>query len=215
MRRITLRLTLRYLRVLKFFGGLGVKIIWWELLLRRIGFRRWARRTALERYRKAAAHYRSLAVRLGGIWIKVGQFLSARVDVLPGEITEELAGLQDEVPEEDFKDILSLIESEFGNRPDEIFPWINPTPLASASLGQVHRAQLPDGSEVVVKIQRPGIDALIEIDLRALQVVIGWLKRFAAIRKRIDLDALFREFSRTVWEEIDYLAEGENAKRCI
>jgi predicted unusual protein kinase regulating ubiquinone biosynthesis (AarF/ABC1/UbiB family) len=208
-----MRLTLRYLRVLLFFGGMAIKVVWWELLLRRIGFRRLARRTAPGRYRKAAAQFRRLAIRLGGIWIKVGQFLSARVDILPRGITDELAGLQDEVPEEDFSAIMALVQSEFGRRPDEVFPRLDSKPLASASLGQVHRAHLVDGTEVVVKIQRPGITALIEIDLRALRVVIGWLRLFAAVRRRIDLDALFTEFSRTVWEEVDYLAEAENAKR--
>jgi predicted unusual protein kinase regulating ubiquinone biosynthesis (AarF/ABC1/UbiB family) len=160
-----------------------------------------------------ASNFRFLATRLGGIWIKVGQFLSARADVLPREITDELAGLQDEVTAEEFSDIKTLVEKEFDQPTKTIFPWIDPEPLASASLGQVHRAHLPAGDEIVVKIQRPGIEALIDIDLRALKVVIGWMKRFSAIRRRIDLDALYDEFSRTLWEEVDYLAEAENAKR--
>ena len=153
-----------------------------------------------------------MATKLGGIWIKVGQFLSSRADVLPRSITDELAGLQDEVKPETFDTLRVVLNQEFDNRIEAIFSWLDSDPLASASLGQVHRARLIDGENVVVKIQRPGIKELIAIDLRALRVVIGWLKRIRAIAKRADLEALFEEFSRTVWEEVDYLAEADNAK---
>src|SRR4030065_435437 len=86
-------------------------------------------------------------------------------------------------------------------------------PLASASLGQVHRARLGDGSAVVVKVQRPGIEGVLTVDLAALRTAIGWLKRFRAIARRADLEALFREFSRTLWDEIDYVKEADNARR--
>jgi predicted unusual protein kinase regulating ubiquinone biosynthesis (AarF/ABC1/UbiB family) len=172
-----------------------------------------ARRTVSRRYGSAARRFRELAVRLGGIWIKVGQFLSARVDVLPKSMTDELSGLQDEVPAESSEIMLSVLSEEFEGGWEEHFSWFNPEPLASASLGQVHRGRLHTGEEVVVKVQRPRIDELIMVDLAALEIVIGWLKRLKAVARRVDLDALVAEFSRTVWEEIDYLAEADNARR--
>ncbi len=202
----------RYRRVLLFFARVALGLLWWDVALRRIGLRGLARRTAASRYRRAAQRYRNLAVALGGLWIKVGQFLSARVDVLPVDVTAELAGLQDEVPEEPIEPILAVIAAEFRRPADECFPWFDPHPLASASLGQVHRARLANGEEVVVKVQRPGIEQIIRVDLEALERIIGWLKRYRAITRRANLDALLEEFSRTLWAELDYLAEADNAR---
>jgi predicted unusual protein kinase regulating ubiquinone biosynthesis (AarF/ABC1/UbiB family) len=188
-------------------------VAWWDIFLRRLGLRALARRTAQERYRRAAVRFRALAAELGGLWIKVGQFLSARVDVLPPSITTELAGLQDEVAPETFEAMRAVVEAELGTPLGDRFEWFDHEPLASASLGQVHRARLREGQAVVVKVQRPNIQAVIQVDLAALKTVIGWLKRYRPIRRRADLEALLAEFSRTLWEEVDYLAEAENARR--
>lgn len=203
----------RYVRVLAYFGMLIIHVLWWDIFLRSLGLEKLSRRTRDSRYRSWAKRYRNLSTELGGIWIKVGQFLSARVDVLPPSIIEELSGLQDEVPAENFESMLAVIESEFGEALADCFAWFDSQPLASASLGQVHRARLADGRNVVVKVQRPKIEEKLSIDLAALRVVIRWLKRFRPISRRANLDSLFIEFSRTVWEEIDYLAEAENASR--
>jgi predicted unusual protein kinase regulating ubiquinone biosynthesis (AarF/ABC1/UbiB family) len=205
--------SLRYIRILTYFGLLMLNTLWWDVILGKIGLRALSRRTSDARYRRWADRFVRLATRLGGIWIKVGQFLSARVDVLPQAITAELSRLQDEVPAENFDAMYEVIQAEFEDGVDKKFAWFDEEPLASASLGQVHRARLPDGDEVVVKVQRPGIDQLIRIDLTALRVVSGWLKRFKPIARRVNLDALYAEFSRTVWEEVDYLAEADNARR--
>lgn len=156
---------------------------------------------------------------MGGVLIKVGQFLSARVDMLPPVVTEELSGLQDKVPPEDYREIRELAEAELGASLQEHFAAFEEEPLASASLGQVHRATLKSGDDVesvtrrvVVKVQRPRIETLIETDLSALRTVIRWLKRYPPIRRRADLPALLDEFSRILYEEIDYLAEGRNAE---
>jgi len=210
--RLSSVLSIRYLRVLSYFGSVALSFIWWHIILRSLGLGRLARRGAHARYRRWAIRFRRLATRLGGIWIKVGQFLSSRVDVLPESIIIELAGLQDEVGAENFDAMLGVVEEEFEDV-EEKFASIEEQPLASASLGQVHRARLSDDSQVVVKIQRPNIDELIRIDLAALKVVIGWLKRFKPVARRVDLDALLDEFSRTLWEEVDYLAEAENVRR--
>ncbi|HEY46162.1 MAG TPA: AarF/ABC1/UbiB kinase family protein [Anaerolineae bacterium] len=203
----------RYARVTRFFATVVISALFWDVILRRIGLRRLSRRTAARRYRNAAIRFRALATRLGGVWIKVGQFLSARLDILPETITSELAGLQDEVDPESFEAMRKMVEEEFGVSLEERFADFDPHPLASASLGQVHRATLPSGESVVVKIQRPDIHDLIQVDLAALTRVIGWLKRYPPITRRANLDALMTEFSRTLWEEVDYLAEAENARR--
>lgn len=160
---------------------------------------------------------------MGGVMIKVGQFMSARLDVLPKEITDELSGLQDEVKPEPFDEIRKVIEAEFGADIDSKFAEFKSQPSAAASIGQVHLAKLrstgqPDDladvfSTVAVKIQRPFIEQIIETDLSALRVVSGWLMRYPPIRKRADIPALLREFSRSLYEEIDYINEGKNAER--
>lgn len=213
------RLQARYRRIMAFFTRLTLSFIFWELLLPRLGLRAITRRTRPARIRKAAQQFRSLAVQLGGVMIKVGQFLSSRLDVLPPEATEEFAGLQDEVPPEDFEAIRQLAEAKLGAPLNHLFTDFDPAPLAAASLGQVHRAYLradaPLAAEfrkVVVKIQRPYIENLIEVDLRALKRFGGWLERYQPIRRRADVPALIEEFSATIRQEVDYLAEGRNAE---
>ena len=192
---------------------MGLGIVVWDIGLRVIGLGRIARRTAPARYRLIARRYRRLAARLGGVWIKVGQFLSARVDVLPEVITAELAGLQDEVsPEYRRCPCAESSNRNSGKHVDQVFTAFEDRPLASASLGQVHRARLGDQA-VVVKVQRPDIQRLLEVDLAALRVVVGWLKHYPPVARRADLDALLAEFSRTLWAEIDYVAEAQNAGR--
>jgi predicted unusual protein kinase regulating ubiquinone biosynthesis (AarF/ABC1/UbiB family) len=210
---------MRYLRIISFFARVVVNVIFWEIFLTRIGLRSLAKSTRSRRYRAIAARFRALAIRMGGVMIKVGQFLSTRLDVLPAEITDELAGLQDEVPAEAFADIRAQAEVEFGSILADRFAFFDETPLAAASLGQVHRARLhaPDAEAVgfegvVVKIQRPGIEQLVEVDLSALRRVGGWLKHYRPVSDRADVPALIEEFSATVYEEIDYLAEGRNAE---
>jgi predicted unusual protein kinase regulating ubiquinone biosynthesis (AarF/ABC1/UbiB family) len=214
------RLRARYRYIMGFFARATASFIFWEIILPRLGMRGWTRRTRSQRYKHIAARFRAMAIRMGGVMIKVGQFLSARLDVLPVEITEELSGLQDEVPAEDFGAIRKLAEAELGASLEERFERFESEPLAAASLGQVHRARLradvPEAKEfqeVVVKIQRPFIDQLIDVDFSALRRVAGWLMRYEPIRKRVDVRALISELETTVHQEIDYFAEGRNAER--
>jgi predicted unusual protein kinase regulating ubiquinone biosynthesis (AarF/ABC1/UbiB family) len=212
------QLRARYRRIMTFFAIATLEFILWELIVARIGFRKYVRASRAERYRKVAARFRRLAVRMGGVMIKVGQFLSTRVDVLPQEITKELSGLQDEVPPEEFDGIRQLAEAELGAPLSEKFESFDEMPLAAASLGQVHRARLcvkdiaGDFCNVVVKIQRPFIDQLIEVDLSALRRFGGWLQHYKPVAKRVNVPALVEEFSTITRAEVDYIAEGHNAE---
>ncbi len=208
----------RYRRITFFFGRVLFSLFFWEIIFPRIGFRKVVNRTRSRRLSNIAKEYHDLAVRLGGVLIKVGQFLSARMDVLPAEITDELAGLQDEVPPEDPQKIRALAEAELGAPLTEKFAAFEDTPLAAASLGQVHRARLKPadalefGTEVVVKVQRPDIETIIATDLSALRWVGQVVMRYRPVRKRVDVPALLAEFTSVLYEEIDYLAEGRNAE---
>lgn len=212
----------RYRRITWFFAGLILHLIWWDIFLRRIVPGRVLESRA-ERWRRLSRRFRQLAVEMGGVLIKLGQFLSSRVDVLPPEITEELKGLQDEVPPEDTEDILQVVAEELGDL-SERFVEFERQPLAAASLGQVHRAWLRShhnsgdgepgrGPAVVVKVQRPGIVQTVQTDLAALRVVARWMMRYKPIRRRADMPALLEEFARTLWEELDYELEADNAER--
>ena len=210
----------RYRRILRFASRYLVQSWWYEIFLPRIGLARIAERTRTRRMLRIARRFRVLAIDLGGLMIKVGQFMSSRLDVLPPEITSELEGLQDEVPAVSFAAIRELAEAELGASLESVFTYIDPTPVAAASLGQAHRARLTDAvaedtglREVVLKIQRPGIDLIVDVDLRALRRVGGWLSRVRLVSDRVDMPALVEEFAHTSLEEIDYLHEAQNAER--
>lgn len=202
----------RYRKVRRFVTRVFLQVVWWDVVLNVPGLRRF-RRPPLVRYQEIARRYRSLAAEMGGVLIKLGQFLSTRVDILPPEITGELAGLQDEVPPERFADIARQIEADFGRPAAEVFAWIATEPVGAASLAQVHPARLPTGEEVVVKVLRPGIDVLVETDLAAVRLAARLLKFSKTIRRRIDLNRVGVEITSTTLAELDLVAEGKNAER--
>jgi predicted unusual protein kinase regulating ubiquinone biosynthesis (AarF/ABC1/UbiB family) len=210
----------RYRRILRFAGWHLAQTGWYEIVLPRIGLGRVAERTRARRMRRFARRFHLLAVDLGGLMIKVGQFMSSRLDILPPEITTELEGLQDEVPPVPFSAIRALAEAELGMPLERAFAAVAETPVAAASLGQAHRAWLSsfDAAEtglngVVLKVQRPGIDEIVDVDLAALRKVGGWLSHIRLVYDRVDMPALVEEFALTSLEEIDYLHEAMSAER--
>ncbi len=151
---------------------------------------------------------------LGPTYIKLGQILSTRPDLIPMEYIQELSKLQDEVPAFPFEEVCKVIESEFGRPPADIFDQLDKMPLASASIGQVHRAILKDGDPVAVKFQRPGIRKTVEIDLEIM------LHLATLAEHHIEELVLHRpvkiveEFARTLEQEMDYKIEADNMERC-
>jgi predicted unusual protein kinase regulating ubiquinone biosynthesis (AarF/ABC1/UbiB family) len=210
----------RYRRILRFAARHLASLWWFELVLPRFGLNSIANKTRTKRLQRIARSFQKLALDLSGLLIKLGQFMSTRLDILPPEITKELEGLQDEVPAVPFDLIRGLAERELGLPLEQVYSWVDPVPLAAASLGQVHRATLAEQDaddtgllNVVLKIQRPGIDQIVEVDLSALRRVAGWLSRIRLVNRRADMPALMDEFANTCLEEIDYLNEASNAER--
>ncbi|NJL94510.1 MAG: AarF/ABC1/UbiB kinase family protein, partial [Anaerolineae bacterium] len=199
------------MRIIAFFTFHFVEFVFWEFWVAALfGPDLPARRREL-RTQRAAVRFRRMAVELGGVLIKLGQFVSTRVDVLPPSVIRVLEGLQDEVRPADFAAIEAVLDEELGDRLQD-FTRFTPQPIAAASLGQVYRATLPEHN-VVVKVQRPGIERLVATDLGALEVVCRWSMRAAFIRRRADMPQLLEEFSSVLWEELDYIAEANNAER--
>ena len=158
--------------------------------------------------------FRRTAIDLGGVMIKLGQFLSSRADLLPQRALDVLSSLQDEVPPAPFGHVVSVIESELHQPIAALFRSIESDATAAASLGQVHRAVLAaTGETVAVKVQRPNIERLVSTDLSTLRFVIWVIGRFVDTTAFIDLNGVYREFRRTLFEELDYVREASNARR--
>nr|WP_088894694.1 AarF/ABC1/UbiB kinase family protein [Leptolyngbya ohadii] len=164
-----------------------------------------------KRRRAQAVWIRETFLDLGPTFIKVGQLFSTRADLFPVEYVEELSKLQDKVPAFSYDQIETIIEQDFGRSIPELFSSFDPIPLAAASLGQVHRAQLHSGEEVVVKVQRPGLKKLFTIDLQILKGIARYFQSHPKWGRGRDWMGIYEECCRILWEEIDYLNEGRNA----
>ena len=162
-------------------------------------------------YERQARRFTRNAEEMGGLLIKVGQFLSSRVDLLPKPYLTELAKLQDRVQAAPWESIKPIIEQEMGPLRSQ-FLWFSDTPLAAASLGQVYEAVLLDGDRVAVKVQRPGITRIVQADLQALGWVVRLATRVTEFGKTFNLTTVLREFRRLVFEELDYQHELANTE---
>ena len=157
-------------------------------------------------------HLRELLDELGPTFVKFGQLLSTRPDVVPPDIVAELRGLQDDVRPFPFAEARAVIEDELGLSLEQAFARFDETPIAAASIGQVHRAQLPDGSEVVVKVQRPNAPAQIESDLALLYQAARLIRERVRALDFIDAGELVDEFAGSIRQELDYKLEARNAE---
>jgi ubiquinone biosynthesis protein len=160
-----------------------------------------------------AAHLRMVLEELGTTFIKLGQILSTRSDLLPPEYQAELARLQDAAPPVPPDIVQETIVAELGHPIETAFACFDFTPLASASIGQAHAATLLDGTEVVVKVRRPGIVEQVAEDLEILQNLAVWASHHWDLADQYDLVGLAHEFARTLRDELDYLLEARNAER--
>ena len=166
------------------------------------------------RLRKQAAWLRESLIDLGPTFIKIGQALGTRADLLPLEYVKELATLQDQVPAFSTAEAFASIESELGRGLHECYAEIDSEPIAAASLGQVYRARLATGEEVAVKVQRPNLHATIEFDVAILFRLVKLTNRFfPRANENADWEGMLREFHSTIFEEMDYVKEGRNADR--
>lgn len=147
---------------------------------------------------------------LGPTFIKIGQIISTRPDIVSPEVAEELAKLQEAVNPFPFIDVKEVIETSFGEPIEAVFSEISPTQVAAASLSQVHRAKLPTGREVAVKVQRPGIRESIEIDLEILEDLIAFVENHTRYGELYDFSGMVEELKRSIHEELDFRREGEN-----
>src|SRR6185295_12464749 len=153
-------------------------------------------------------------VGLGPTFIKIGQALGTRADLLPLAYVKELATLQDNVPPFPTADAFARIEAELGRPLHELYPVIDSEPVAAASLGQVYRARLKTGEEVAVKVQRPNLESTISFDVAILFRLVKLTNRFfPRANENADWEGMLREFHSTIFEEMDYVKEGRNADR--
>jgi predicted unusual protein kinase regulating ubiquinone biosynthesis (AarF/ABC1/UbiB family) len=150
--------------------------------------------------------------RLGPTFVKLGQLLSSRPDLLPPQYLKPLSRLQDKVTPFPYEDVETIVEAELGTRINKAFSFFDRNPVAAASLGQVHRALLHDGRPVVVKVQRPGIGRQIEEDFAALEQIARFLHRHTFFGQRYQLRKILEEFAATLAHELDYRREASNLR---
>ncbi|OGQ07009.1 MAG: hypothetical protein A3G32_07380 [Deltaproteobacteria bacterium RIFCSPLOWO2_12_FULL_40_28] len=161
-------------------------------------------------HQKSAKKIVESILELKGLYIKIGQTLSIMTNFLPKAFTEELEQLQDAVPPHPYEDVVARFEEDFGEKPDEIFSHFEKIPLASASLGQVHRATLKDGTKLAIKLQYPQIDEIVESDLKTLKKIFSILD---FIFPNYGIKSAFGEGARMIVSELDYNQEGQNIEK--
>ena len=164
----------------------------------------------LATHERSAEDLYRLATSLRGLYVKVGQFAGTRADILPQPYAASLSRLQDRVPPRPVSQVRKTIQREFGRPPTELFPRFDETALATASLAQVHRAGLPDGRDVVVKVQHPEVAGLVPLDIRNLQMILGLVARR---RPGFDYRAIATEVARQMPLELDFVREAEMTSR--
>ncbi|AFZ48103.1 ABC-1 domain-containing protein [Cyanobacterium stanieri PCC 7202] len=171
------------------------------------------RKTSSFQRHKRAKWLVAKLVELGPTFIKIGQALSTRPDLIPIEYIEAFSQLQDQVPAFASEEAIALIETELNTSVYSIYQEFEPIPIAAASLGQVHWAKLRTGEEVVIKVQRKGLDKLFNLDFKVLKQIITLGNKIIPGLKKYELNLIYQEFFELLFSEIDYIHEGKNAER--
>lgn len=192
----------RLLTIILSFAGFLIGVLW----------DKW-RYHKVEDTPERATQLRNILTRLGPTFIKVGQALSTRPDLIRKDFLEELTKLQDQLPPFNHEMAISIIEAELGQTIEEVFKEISPRPIAAASLGQVYQARLRTGEEVAVKVQRPNLLPKITLDLFLMRWAASWMAPWLPLNLGHDLALIVDEFGTKLFEEIDYINEGQNAER--
>ncbi len=185
--------------------------VWFHFVTRLLGSGYAESRTAELHLRNARRVERTL-LELGGLFIKVGQMLSSMANFLPAQFRAGLEAMQDQVPPRPYGEIADRIEAELGRPIEEVFAELRETPLASASLGQVHEALLKDGTRVVVKVQHRDIDEIVRLDLTTIRRIMGIVSCFVPVK---GLDAYYHQIRAMISEELDFLREAGNIRRIM
>lgn len=167
----------------------------------------------LQNQEKQAVWLKNKLIQLGPTFIKIGQSMGTRADLLPLPFVKELGELVDNVPPFPNEIAFDRIESELGRKINDFYAEFDTQPVAAASLGQVYRARLHSGEEVAVKVQRPNLEATVKGDIIILKKVARFAERFPKLSENADWSGMLREFDVTIHEEMDYTAEGKNAER--
>ncbi|WP_270182441.1 ABC1 kinase family protein [Alkalihalobacillus sp. CinArs1] len=160
--------------------------------------------------KKQAKEYKKKAIRLEGLLVKLGQFLSTRADILPKVFLEEIEDLVDRVPSFSWNKAKRILEEEWSSTYQDVIKDISERPVASASIGQVYRANLISGEEVAIKIRRPNIRKIIRADFKALQIVFWMIDTFTSYSKQLDLPKLYDEIRNVIEDELDFNKELKN-----
>ena len=192
----------RAIKVIWYFAGFLLGLLWDQ-----------RQHHGVEHTPKRAAHLRQVLTDLGPTYIKVGQALSTRPDLIRKDFLEELTKLQDQLPAFDHNQAMAIIKTELDQDLDSLYREISPEPIAAASLGQVYRARLRTGEEVAVKVQRPNLLPVLTLDLYLMRWAAGWLSPWLPLNLGHDLTLIVDEFGIKLFEEIDYINEGRNAER--
>ncbi|UUO13079.1 MULTISPECIES: ABC1 kinase family protein [Aphanizomenonaceae] len=181
-----------------------MSFLWWDSIFPQ---------DSLEHKKTRATWLVNTLIDLGPTFVKIGQTLSTRADLLPLEYIEALGTLQDQVPAFSSQEAIQMIELELGKPVQFIYKEFDFNPLAAASLGQVHKATLYSNEEVVVKVQRPGLDALFNLDFKILLQLIKFCNKYFAGLRKYNLQSIYNEFFDLLFQEIDYIQEGKNSDK--
>ncbi|MEL6616411.1 MAG: AarF/UbiB family protein, partial [Bacteroidota bacterium] len=197
------RTTRAYLVALR----IAASYLWFDAMARVRG-PRWAARRKPALHTRNGKRLRRAIEKLRGLYIKAGQLASALTNFLPEAFRDELEGLQDQIPANDFSLVRERVMAELGAPPEALFEWVSPEPVASASLAQVHRARL-GGRDVALKVQHADIEAIADLDLRAIRTILGWVGRWYKIK---GLNAQMDEIEAVIRSELDFRQEAANVK---